>query len=74
MRTSPKLKTIALALAGLLPLGNAVAADLDVRPHYKRYRHVASLEQVTFTPECRVGWWQTVRYGHVQPRWAVRCR
>ena len=72
MRASSKLKLVALALAGLLPIGSAFAADLDVRPHHKRYRHVASLE---YPPSaCRVGWWQTVRHGHVQPRWAVRCR
>jgi hypothetical protein len=24
--------------------------------------------------ECRIGWWQTVQFGHVRPRWAMRCR
>jgi hypothetical protein len=22
---------------------------------------------------CREGWWQSLRYGHVQPIWGVRC-
>jgi hypothetical protein len=22
---------------------------------------------------CSVGWWQTLRYGHVRPQWGVRC-
>jgi len=75
VRSSSKLKLFALALAGLFPIGSALAADLDVRPHHKRYRHVASLEQVVYTPgDCRIGWWQTVREGHVRPRWAMRCR
>ena len=73
MRTSSKLKLVGLALVGLLPIGSVFAADLDVRPHHKRYRHVASLEQV-YAPECRVGWWQTMQDNHVRPRWAVRCR
>jgi hypothetical protein len=24
-------------------------------------------------PPCEVGWWQTLRYGHVRPRWGMRC-
>jgi hypothetical protein len=22
---------------------------------------------------CSLGWWQTLRYGHVRPVWGVRC-
>lgn len=75
MRTGSKPKVIVLAvLAGLFSFGSAIAADLDVRPHHKRYRQVASLERVAYTPECRVGWWQTIRANHVRPRWEMRCR
>jgi hypothetical protein len=25
-------------------------------------------------PFCRLGWWQTLRDGHVRPQWGLRCR
>jgi hypothetical protein len=25
------------------------------------------------TAPCRTGWWQTLHYGHVRPRWATFC-
>jgi hypothetical protein len=63
------------AVAGLLSADIASAADLDVRTRGVRARRVAALEQVVYTPgECRVGWWQTLRAGHVRPLWGVRCR
>jgi len=43
--------------------------------HHHHYR----LTRVTYVdaPEygaCRVGWWQTLRYGHVRPVWGAWCR
>jgi hypothetical protein len=73
-------KTSGLALlmlvVGLLFIDLANAADLDARgPYRHRYRRVASLEQVSYTSsDCRVGWWQTLRSGHVRPRWGAICR
>jgi hypothetical protein len=73
--SSSKSKLIVFALVTrLVSIASASAADLDVRPYHKRYRQVASLEQVAYTPECRVGWWQTMRANHVRSRWEMRCR
>lgn len=75
MITRSNSKPVVLALiAGLVSIASASAADLDVRSHHKRYRQVASLEQVAYTPECRAGWFQTMRANHVRPRWEMRCR
>jgi hypothetical protein len=51
-------------------IGSASADDLRHRHHYKRQPHD---EHLTYR-ECRVGWWQTLYYGHVRPRWDVWCR
>jgi len=70
-----KPSTVLLALvAGLLSLQSVSAAEIELRPPHKRYRH-AYVEQVAYVPDgCRVGWWQTIQSGHVRPRWAMRCR
>lgn len=41
--------------------------------HYKHHAHLAYVEYAPDN-ECRVGWWQTLRYGHVRPRWGAWCR
>jgi hypothetical protein len=28
---------------------------------------------LAYESACSVGWWQTLRYGHVRPVWGVRC-
>jgi hypothetical protein len=61
------LLTFAILLIDIVP----GAADGYRRP----YRHHASY--VEATPDysnCREGWWQTLRYGHVRPVWGTWCR
>lgn len=44
--------------------------------HHSR-RHHARLSYVRYAQDygnCQIGWWQTLRYGHVRPRWAVWCQ
>lgn len=44
---------------------------------HHRYKHRAHFAYVQYAPDynaCRVGWWQTLRYGHVRPHWSVWCR
>lgn len=67
--------TIVTSIA-LLQLDVAGAADMTVEGSYfKKHRKVASLEYVSdVQSDCRVGWWQTLRSGHVRPRWGMRCR
>jgi hypothetical protein len=61
-------------LATTLPLERATAADRSWRRHTGHYR-VARLELAsTYYGSCREGWWQSLRYGHVQPYWGLRCR
>jgi hypothetical protein len=53
-----------VVLAALVLVSSApVRADGYDRP----YRPYAGYEG------CSVGWWQTLRYGHVRPQWGVRC-
>ena len=64
-----------VATAVLLSLESAGAANLerDVISS-KKHRRLASLEHLAYSPECRTGWWQTLRYGYMRPLWATRCR
>jgi hypothetical protein len=64
--------TFVILLAQIAP----GAADGCVRrDHYRhRHSHVAYVEYVSNYGACRVGWWQTLRYGHVRPRWGTWCR
>jgi hypothetical protein len=51
------------------------AADGTVHHRYdKHHAHVAYVEYVSGYGACRTGWWQTLRYGHVRPRWGTWCR
>ena len=65
----------ALALVILLVHIAPGAADgVAYRHNHRRHAHVTYAE---FTPDygtCRVGWWQTLRYGHVRPVWGTWCR
>lgn len=42
--------------------------------HYAHHLHFASSDVAPDYYACRLGWWQTLRYGHVRPLWGVRCR
>jgi hypothetical protein len=41
---------------------------------YRQHRHPTYTEpDLTYDSVCSVGWWQTLRYGHVRPYWGIRC-
>jgi hypothetical protein len=44
------------------------------RHHHAHYVRVGYVEPAPYYPSCRVGWWQTLRYGRVRPQWAEFCR
>ena len=48
-----------------------VMADGYHRPY--RYRVAYAGLDPSYDGACSVGWWQTLRYGHVRPSWGVRC-
>jgi hypothetical protein len=59
---------LALSLVDLA-VANTYADGLS--PRYKRdHYRVADFED----NHCRLGWWQTLRFGRVHPRWGIRCR
>jgi hypothetical protein len=65
----------ALTLAVLL--GHIAPSAADGYSYAHRYRHHVRVAYVPASPyygECRIGWWQTLRYGHVHPTWAEFCR
>ncbi len=70
-------------LAALAMLGAAVeqpARADEFRPSYSkrdgkvRHHRRRAERQVVYYEYCRGGWWQTLNYGQVRPRWAVQCR
>jgi hypothetical protein len=65
-------------LAATLPLEQATAAHRSWRNHARHYHHHHRVARVELAPadysNCRWGWWQSLRYGHVQPYWGARCR
>ncbi len=63
----------ALTLAILVAQVAPGSADGVAHRHYYRHR-VAYVEYVPDYGACRTGWWQTLRYGHVRPRWGTWCR
>jgi hypothetical protein len=64
-----RLWAFPVVLAALVLVSSApVRADGYDRP----YRPYAGGYDA-FGGACSVGWWQTLRYGHVRPQWGVRC-
>jgi hypothetical protein len=66
-----------LALAALLAQTGAAPADEWGAHRY--WRHHAHYVRVAYTepsyyPACRIGWWQSLRYGRVHPYWSAFCR
>lgn len=59
---------LALSLVDLAP-ANTHADGLSIR-HKRDHHRVADLDD----NRCRLGWWQTLRFGHVRPSWGIRCR
>jgi|HubBroStandDraft_5_1064220.scaffolds.fasta_scaffold348863_2 hypothetical protein len=51
-----------------------IVYDHLVRHHRHHNIQTAYLLPSDELGNCRIGWWQTLRYGHVHPRWAVWCR
>lgn len=64
----------ALTLAMLAAQVAPGAADGWAYHRPYKHPHAAYVEAVPDYGVCRVGWWQTVRYGHVRPQWAEYCR
>jgi hypothetical protein len=70
-----------LAFAALLAQTVPAPADEWGSHYYRHYRHhyahyvrTAYVEPEPYYPACRVGWWQSLRYGRVHPYWAAFCR
>jgi hypothetical protein len=52
---------------------SALADGMEGRRHaHHHHRHVRLREAEAY-PQCYVGWWQTLRFGHVRPRWGTYC-
>jgi hypothetical protein len=67
-----------LALAALIAatLVQVKPASADRYHRFHKHRHHVRVVYTADTPvayPCRVGWWQGLRYGHVQPHWGGRC-
>jgi hypothetical protein len=42
--------------------------------HHKQHATIAYYDYGPDYGPCRIGWWQTLRYGHVRPAWGEWCR
>jgi hypothetical protein len=61
---------IAICIFMLPALGRPDLASADeYQWKHKRHHRIALVEPWP----CQAGWWQTLRYGHVRPRWGMRC-
>ncbi len=61
------------ALLVVLVLAHIGPASANGSLHRHYHRHHSHLAYVPYR-ECRAGWWQSLYYGHVRPRWEVWCR
>jgi hypothetical protein len=50
---------------------SSFADGMDVQKRY-HHRRTVWVEPPPYEV-CRVGWWQTLHWGHVRPRWGARC-
>jgi hypothetical protein len=71
------LLRLTVAVAGVMAFTTAggQAADLATMkksPH--RETRIVYREYPARVRDCNGGWWQSVHWGHVQPRYLVRCR
>ena len=65
-----------LALAAFLTVTLAQTEPALAGRYQRFYKHHVSVGYTNETRAddfCRVGWWQSLRYGQVRPYWAVRC-
>lgn len=69
-----RFDTLTLAICAVLLLIGGLTAPASAQPYRHRARYVYADTNANYYPACRVGWWQTVVYGHVRPHWAVWCR
>jgi hypothetical protein len=72
-----KLLRVIMIAAGVMAVATAggQAADLTaVKKGAYREARVTYREYPARVRDCNGGWWQTVQWGHVQPRYLVRCR
>jgi hypothetical protein len=66
------LAALAALVLGIGLLDDAARADQHLRiAHSQKYRRVAY--STSTDTLCRTGWWQTLTYGHVRPRWGTFC-
>jgi hypothetical protein len=63
----PTTPIFALLLATLLQ-----AAPASAHP-WRHHVHLACADTAGYY-SYRIGWWQTLAYGHVRPHWSVWCR
>lgn len=73
MKFGRPLRLLAVAVLGLTAVTPGLAADLVVRKPLKTARGLAIEARLHRVYDCRAGWWQTVTWGKVMPRYAERC-
>jgi hypothetical protein len=62
-----------IAAICVLTIVAGLASPVSAQP-YRHRMHVAYADMNPNYPACRIGWWQTVVYGHVRPHWGAWCR
>jgi hypothetical protein len=64
------------ALTGAILILHIAPSSADGWETHHRTRHVVRVAYADTTPDygvCRIGWWQSLRYGHVRPHWVEFC-
>ena len=73
MKTRCPVQLLAAVMFGFLAVTPGIAADLVVRKPLKVARMSVTETRLHRVYDCRSGWWQTVKWGKVMPRYAERC-
>jgi len=67
--------TLTSAICALTIVIGGLALPASAQPyHHRMHVAYADMNSNSNYPACRIGWWQTLAYGHVRPRWAAWCR
>lgn len=69
------LSVMAALASAVIVFADAQAADMSlIKKEPYRKVSVSYHEGVSCARSCRGGWWQTVNWGKVYPRYVIRCR
>ena len=68
-----RLATLTVTVLAVLVTVLLQAVPASSNP-WRHHVHLAYADTGAYYGGCRIGWWQTLAYGHVRPHWTAWCR